>query len=489
MLIHEATKTVEQWNVFELVLKGTESGNPYRDITLEGAFTNKGRTLKPEGFYDGNGIYKIRFMPDMLGTWTYITNSNCSELDFLQGEFICTEASGSNHGPVRVRNTYHFAYEDGTRYYPFGTTCYAWTHQGDKLEEQTLITLAESPFNKLRMCVFPKHYDYNLKEPEYYPFEGSLEKGWDFERFNPEFFRHLEMRIENLLDLGVEADLILFHAYDRWGFSTMEAEIDDRYLHYIVARLAAFRNIWWSFANEYDLLLKKSLVDWERFASIIVAHDPYQHLRSIHNAITFYNHHKPWITHCSIQRVDAYKSTELVDEWRVQYRKPVVVDECSYEGNIYPSWGNITGMELVRRFWEGTVRGGYVTHGETYVHPEDILWWSHGGVLHGDSPARIAFLRKIIEDTPEQGLTCIPQPLPYGWDVPCRGTTGDYYLFYFGYFQPSFRLFSMPQGLKLKVDIIDTWNMTIEELPDTYEGDFRIEMPGRLYMAVRMRKF
>jgi hypothetical protein len=51
-----------------------------------------------------------------------------------------------------------------------------------------------------------------------------------------------------------------------------------------------------------------------------------------------------------------------------------VIDECAYEGDIDQGWGNITGEEMVRRFWEGAVRGGYVGHGETYLHPEDILW-------------------------------------------------------------------------------------------------------------------
>ncbi|MEU9456656.1 hypothetical protein [Streptomyces sp. NPDC048277] len=31
-----------------------------------------------------------------------------------------------------------------------GTTAYAWTHQGDELEEQTLRTLERSPFNRVR---------------------------------------------------------------------------------------------------------------------------------------------------------------------------------------------------------------------------------------------------------------------------------------------------------------------------------------------------
>ncbi|MCX7658885.1 MAG: DUF4038 domain-containing protein, partial [Oscillospiraceae bacterium] len=109
----------------------------------------------------------------------------------------------------------------------------------------------------------------------------------------------------------------------------MDANSDDRYLRYVVARLAAFRNIWWSFANEYDLM-KKTLSDWERLAGLVVENDPYQHLRSIHNCVPFYDHTRPWITHCSIQRQDVYKTAEYTNEWRERYRKPIVIDECAY---------------------------------------------------------------------------------------------------------------------------------------------------------------
>ena len=131
-----------------------------------------------------------------------------------------------------MANTFHFKYEDGTPYLPVGTTCYAWNHQGEALETQTLATLKDAPFNKLRMCVFPKHYTYCRTEPDFHAFEGSVEEGWDFARFNPAYFQHLEMRIGQLLDMGIEADLILFHPYDRWGYRSMDAETDDRYLKY-----------------------------------------------------------------------------------------------------------------------------------------------------------------------------------------------------------------------------------------------------------------
>ena len=135
---------------------------------------------------------------------------------------------------MRVSNTYHFTYADGTPYKQVGTTCYAWTHQSDELEEQTLATLRSAPFNKLRMCIFPKHYLFNENEPTLYPFPclsrgsstwdisriltGETPGGWafDFSRFDPAFFQHLERRVADLMALGIEADIILFHPYDRW---------------------------------------------------------------------------------------------------------------------------------------------------------------------------------------------------------------------------------------------------------------------------------
>ena len=133
------------------------------------------------------------------------------------------------------------------------------------------------------MCVFPKHYAYNENEPVYHAFERTEIGEWDDTRFNPRFFQHLEKRVGDLLALGIEADLILFHPYDRWGYSMLEAETDDRYLRYVVARLAAYRNVWWSLANEYDFMLEqdrmdklldekkrkrlKTEADWDRFSS------------------------------------------------------------------------------------------------------------------------------------------------------------------------------------------------------------------------------
>jgi len=472
---------VERWDIFELVLNGPQEGNPFVDVSLSARFSREHRVVEVAGFYDGDGVYRVRFMPDTLGPWSYVTVSDRTELDGVAGQFACAEPGPGNHGPVQVNNTYHFAYADGSPYFPIGTTCYVWNHQGDALEEQTLETLRTAPFNKMRMCVFPKHYVFNQNEPVYHAFEQTESGKWDYARFNPDFFRHLEQRIGDLRDLGIEADLILFHPYDCWGYATMDAETDDRYLHYVVARLAAYRNVWWSMANEYDFMRAKAMTDWDRFFRIVQESDPYQHLRSIHNGGPFYDHGKPWVTHCSIQRHELKKTTE----WRELYGKPVVVDECGYEGNIERRWGNLTPQEMVNRFWEGTTRGGYVGHGETYVHPQDVLWWSKGGVLHGQSAPRIGFLRRILEEGPAQGI----DPLRERWRIACAGVEGEYYLCYCRGDRQSVRWqIELPEDAHFTIEVIDAWEMTITLLEGTYSGQCEFPLPGRPHIALRIRK-
>ena len=163
---------VEKWAVFEASMPGKSSGNPFVDYNIRAVFQGKEETKTVDGFYDGDGIYRVRFMPSFEGEYTFTVKGSFSEEEFT-GSFTAVSPSGKNHGPMRVSHTYHFAYEDGTPYYPVGTTCYVWELQSEELQAKTLKTLAENAFNKIRFCVFPKHYDYNLKEPRSYPYAVS----------------------------------------------------------------------------------------------------------------------------------------------------------------------------------------------------------------------------------------------------------------------------------------------------------------------------
>jgi hypothetical protein len=473
---------VEKWGVFELELEGRKVENPFTDVDLTAEFRFENLTYHVDGFYDGDRAYKIRFMPDKAGAWSYTTSSNIPELDGKSGTFTCEPPSTNNHGPVKVRDTWHFGYADGTPFYVLGTTCYGWVHQEAELIEQTLETLSENDFNKIRMTVMPKSYGtYIQNEPPHYPFEGSTEEGWDFSRLNVAFFRHFEQQIEGLRDLNIEADVILFHPYDKWGFSNGSVEENLLYLEYLVARIGAYRNVWWSMANEYDHMQKQD-EEWEKYFRLLMQKDPYQRLRSIHNGTAWYNHSLPWITHISVQTPLLHN----VQQWRDTYRKPVINDEFVYEGNIPHNWGNLTPEETVNRFWTIYCRGGYASHGETYEHPENILWWSKGGKLYGKSPERLSFFKRIMEEAPEEPL--VPYlHIPWNKDIYLYSGDRSYYLYYYGNSQQSAARLRLPEDKQYRVEVIDAWGMTMDELEGNFSGECLVPLPQKPYIAVRAR--
>jgi hypothetical protein len=496
-----ATADVERWGVFELTLSGPKTGNPFVDVTLDADFRQGKTKITVPGFYDGDGVYKIRFSPDSEGAWTYTTRSNTKTLSGKTGGFTATAPSKSNHGPMRIAAGYHFAYADGTPFRQIGTTCYSWAQQSDVKCAQTLATLKASPFNKMRMLVFPNVAAEPIKP---YVMTGPGPADWDPERFNPVFFQKYDDRVRRLGEIGVEADVILFHPYAAGEkHSDMSRAHDDLYLRYMIARLSAYRNVWWSLANEYDSVKAKQTADWDHIGEYIAANDPHQRLRSIHNEKKFYDNRKAWVTHSSIQNGTAVTDDTRAEIYRSVWEKPVIFDEICYEGKIKARWGQLSGEEIVSRFWHGTVAGTYVGHSEV-LDPQDhadTSWLGQGGTLVGTSVPRLAFLKSVMEAGPAPGI----EPIDKWWDRHVGGQAGKYYLYYFGSDAPTQWTMGLPRnvltgGEQFKVEILDTWNMTVTPVDGTFTvaklddynfGDPKrptVALPGKPWQALRITR-
>lgn len=484
---------IEQWGMFETLLTGPTAGNPFTDVQFGARFTLGHRTVDVTGFYDGNGVYKIRFSPDSIGRWNYVTTSSVGELNGKIGSFECIAQKSNNRGPVGTAHQFHFQYADGTPYFPFGTTCYSYGFIGEPYDRTTLEDLKSAGFNKVRICLLPKSLA--RRQPVAMPFErrgsapaatdeagtepGNIHDRFDLSRPNPAYFAHFESRVADLLNAGIEADVILFHPYDAKGFSAMGEEADDRYLRYAVARLAAYRNVWWSIANEYDLVKSKSMKDWDRFFRIVQESDPCGRLRSIHHSRVVYDHSKPWCTHASLQEYDFEKSPERLKAWN----KPIIYDEIQYEGNISSRWGNLSAEEMTHRFWRAIINGVYATHGETFMQTGDTPVWSDAGKLQGTSAPRITFLRKLLEATGTTGLTGAVDPYYTNAFNP-----NERYLWYFDYHCVAEYEFPLPENVKFKAIMIDPFAMTKTPLDGIFSGKSRIKLPGKPYMAILFEK-
>ncbi|MDP4203941.1 MAG: DUF5060 domain-containing protein [Bacteroidota bacterium] len=504
-----AQSVVEQWGRFEVSFKHQPAKNPFVDDNLSAVFSNGNSKVKVHGFYDGNNTYIVRFMPTKTGTWTYLISSNIPELNGKKGKLVCKPATVSNHGPVMVRNQYHFAYADSTPYYPFGTTVYSYIHQDNDHVAVALNTLAKSPFNKLRFLVFPQWQDYTKVQTPFFPFEKSKESLpkkdtilWDYTRFDPAFFRNMEKHIDELAEKGVEADVILFHPYDegKWGFDKMSHKTDLFYLKYIVARLSSFRNVWWSLCNEFDHFKYKSDADWDDLIATVAKEDPYHHLCSIHNDKRMFNNTNPALTHACVQGgtyVDDFGRAVIQ---RDAYKKPVVYDEICYEGDIVYRWGNLSAERMVYRYWQGAIAGCYVGHGETFVGKDSVLHLVWGRELRGRSPERIRFLKNIMAETG----TLEQIDRFWGMNNMAKSEHGDI-LIYLGTEAKTewpfllSRDLKLPEGTKYTAEVIDTWNMTRtpvtgifcttkSDAKGIYDNKSRtIGLPGKPYMAILLK--
>lgn len=510
---------MRQYEVYEMKVKGHAPEGSQVDVDIIGLFEMNGKKTEVKGFYAGEDTWIVRFCPEETGNCKYqiIGIDGAGEKMEQTGCVECQSAAAGRHGIVRPKGT-HFRYADGTWFYPFGTTVYALSHQEDSLVEQTFETLAHAPFNKVRMCVFPKHYDYNENEPALFAFKKTDGK-WDVNRPEPVFWNRLESHIAHLDRLGIQCDLILFHPYDNWGFSKLSREEALIYLDYVTRRLSAYPNIWWSMANEYDLL-EYEKADWECFARFLHENDPYGHLLSCHQIVRPWDFSNPYTTHICHQT----SAIELLSGEIQKYQKPLMVDECCYEGNVPMNWGNISGFEMVHRFWTVCMQGGYCTHGETYLNEEEILWWSKGGKLIGESPARIGFLKGILDALPgpltfsgkdyteesfEEMKRRIPKEqressfvrlmLKVSWDEAkgmlnagreYEANCGDeVYMKYYGRHCTCQGKLVLPKDKSYDVEVIDIWEMTRRTVLENVTGEIQIPLPGKEGIAVMARKY
>lgn len=531
---------MRQYEMVELSFTAQAPEGSEVEVDLRGTFFYGTEKVEVKGFYAGNDTYKVRFLPTQAGVYTYKITGIVSE----EGQLEIAPAEVGKHGIVRADGT-HLKFMDGSYFYSFGTTIYALAHQTKELMDETMDTLSKAPFNKVRMCVFPKHYQYNQNEPDYYAFhtlEGKtfenakkkdfgmnvvmLEEAlWDVHHPDFRFWDAFEARMKQLDDMGIIVDLILFHPYDRWGFSQMTREADLVYLDYLLRRFAAIPNLMWSMANEYDLFLKKDLDDWYAIEAYIAENDPYKHMLSNHNCFPAYDFGRENITHVSLQNRTVCRVPELQKE----YGKPVFYDECAYEGNLEETFGSITGEEMSDRFWKVMVSGGYCTHGETFIDysqeniDEAVVFWAKGGKLIGESPERIAFLRAFAESLPGPidpvvggfgrilssskeeimgALNFVPEGLrPMVLAISkmdekeklyhsmsefnYEGHVGeDVFINYYGADRHSRVTLRLPADKKYRVEVIDTWNMTRETMAEGQSGMCRIRVPEKQWLAV-----
>lgn len=133
---------------------------------------------------------------------------------------------------------------------------------------------------KFRMGLFEHPYDFNHEEPERFLFASREGGTFDFCQPDETFCTAFEEDLKRLQTSSCSTP------YDHWGFARMKKEECLSCLRKAARRLAAFPNVWWSLANEYDRMDRFDRSWWKDFAACLHEEDPCGHLLSNHQCIT-----------------------------------------------------------------------------------------------------------------------------------------------------------------------------------------------------------
>jgi hypothetical protein len=206
------------WQRFEAVFDSeTEYENPLYNVTdFFAHFTApSGRILKINGFWDGGRKWKVRFMPDEEGAWSYVTTCSDTEnhvLHEIRGNFECVPANGSydihTRGRViRQEGNYYMNHEDGTPF--FWLACTAWNGGLKSTAEEWEHYLGQRAglgYNVIQLVATQwRGCDANSQGELAYSGSGRI-------TVNPSFFQHFDEKMDRINAHGHVAGLVLLWA-------------------------------------------------------------------------------------------------------------------------------------------------------------------------------------------------------------------------------------------------------------------------------------
>jgi len=245
-----------KWQKYELVFKSTVTyENPVQDLTYMTVTFHSptGRVKTINTFWDGDDLWKARFMPDETGTWSFETrcsDSKNSGLNGQKGTFLCKMTTDTRdiivHGPViHPAGTYYLTHSDGTPF--FYLACTAWNgalKSTDEEWDQYLKQRMENNYSAIQF-VTTQWRGGDKNSLGQVAFEGSGRI-----RINPEFFKLMDNKIDRINDFGlVAAPVILWTLQVSRGRELSPGYYlpDDQAVllaKYIVARYGANHVIW-----------------------------------------------------------------------------------------------------------------------------------------------------------------------------------------------------------------------------------------------------
>jgi hypothetical protein len=244
------------WHKYEIVFTSTNDyDNPVQEVRhMEVVFTSPtGKVKAINGFWDGERLWKARFMPDETGTWSFETKCSDIQNEGLNGKkglFICIRGDETKdiykHGRViNPAGTYYLTYSDGTPF--FWLACTAWNgalKSTDQEWDQYLTHRTNNNYTAIQL-VTTQWRGCDRSSENMVAFEGCGRI-----RINPDFFRLIDKKIDRVNEFGLVAVPVILWALQSGSGRELSPGYylpDDQAIllaKYIVARYGANHVVW-----------------------------------------------------------------------------------------------------------------------------------------------------------------------------------------------------------------------------------------------------
>jgi hypothetical protein len=464
------------------------AANPFTDARLSGTFANSesGAQWSVDGFSDADdgSTYRIRFMPQSPGDYTYSVVFVDSQIrKLVTGRFHAYD--GKRRGLLRIdpRYRWHFVWSGtGEHYFFNGTTAYwlmGW--KDDRTIEYSIERLHRLKVNRLRVTIAGRE-DVFFGEPVmngenfttyltpwpsgqqgdvYHPgYADMYHPEFDYTRFELAYWRKFERALRFARDRDVVFSLVL-DMNDNKVHPAAGSEDERRFIKYAISRFGAFSNITWDLGDDLDRYRSD---EWtHETGTSIKSWDPYKHLATSHPVDNVHQDRTAdWFDFTSFQEWSRQQHAFLLRQRALQQTTgriiPQTNEEYGYEDH-YPIWapgpGSETADVLRRTAWDIYMAGGYQTAGESARRGTNIWPDTGGGWLNGrgdDSMTMFIGFRHIVDfftsfewwktaphdEMVDNGNYCLAEPgrvyavyLPHAGNVTVRLERGKYSAFWF----------------------------------------------------------
>jgi len=263
---------VETWSRVEIDISNTSfSGNPF-ELEVDAVFTHQssGDSLRLPGYYSGNNIWTISFMPTKQGEWDYITESTDVDLNSVSGT---VSASASNRQGLLApdpTNSKKWRFANGDYVLPIAlrmeffsepATAQEFSAAADFMNQNNLLLMETRLLEEYGQ--FGGRFDFI--------FDGD----WTNHEFDLQIWDQMQERMDSLAARGLGAH-IMFYSDDGGKPGWSGASNTERLvIRYVVARLAAYPIV--IFNSGIDIAEYRSQADVDFWAAELQSIDPYDH--------------------------------------------------------------------------------------------------------------------------------------------------------------------------------------------------------------------